>query len=628
MCGICGIVHFDADQPISEHVLRQMNTVLSHRGPDDEGYYQDDQAGLAMRRLSIIDLRTGHQPISNETESVWVVYNGEIYNFQSVRADLEQRGHIFKTQTDTEIIVHAYEEYGEQCVEHFNGMFAIAVWDARLRRLMLARDRLGIKPLYYWFDHEKLVFGSELKSLLCHPHVPRQINFTALDLFLTLEYIPAPHTIYEKIFKLLPGHLLVLEHGSVRTIQYWDVPYHPNHLSAEECREALTELIQNSVRLRLISDVPLGAFLSGGIDSSSVVAFMSQNMAQAVRTFSIGFRDDTYNELPFANAVAKHFGAEHYVEILEPDYASLTEQLATHFDEPFADTSIFPTFLVSKLASQEVKVVLSGDGGDELFAGYDTYLAEKLDRYYGRLPRSLRQAVLPRFTGWLPPQPAKKGFINKVKRMVEGGALDRSLQHTRWMMFLHASEKAELYRAEMRDALVQDASAEYFGRYFESAAQFDLLAQQQYVDIKSYLADDILTKVDRMSMAVSIEARVPLLDYRIVEFAMNLPPQMKLNGTRTKSILREAVKGLVPEAVLEKPKQGFSIPMKQWLRSSLKPMMLDLLSVPSLQKHGYFDPVVVSKWVDEHLDGRANHSHRLWALMIFELWYQDQLVGA
>ena len=628
MCGICGVVSFQPDIPVDQSILKRMNDSIRHRGPDDEGYYQDAQASLAMRRLSIIDLHTGQQPISNETGDVWVVYNGEIYNFKDVRAELERRGHTFKTQTDTEIIVHAYEEYGADCVKHFNGMFAISLWDAHKRRLFLARDRVGIKPLYYWADQTKLVFASELKALILHPGVPRQTNLTALDLFLTLEYVPAPHTIYEGIFKLLPGHILTVENGDVKIRQYWDVPYQPVSQNEAECAETLSSLINEATRIRLISDVPLGAFLSGGIDSSTIVGYMSQNMSEPVQTFSIGFEDDTYDEVPYANAVAKHFGTNHHVEVLKPDIASLVEQLVPHHDEPFADTSIFPTYLVSKLASQKVKVVLSGDGGDELFAGYDTYIAEKLNRYYRRLPGALRQRMLPKFAEWLPPQPAKKGLINKFKRMVEGGTLDPSLQHTRWMMFLNSAEKDSLYRSDLRATLNDDLSADYFGSYFEKADRFDSLAQQQYVDIKTYLADDILTKVDRMSMAVSIEARVPLLDYHIVEFAMNLPPHMKLNGSRTKSILRNAVKCLVPDIVLEKPKQGFSIPMKHWLRTSLKPMMLDLLSKDALQKHGYFDHQVVAQWIQEHLDGRVNHGHRIWSLMVFELWRRDEPVFA
>lgn len=597
-----------------------MNASLQHRGPDDEGYYQDSHARLAMRRLSIIDLQCGRQPICNESGDMWVIYNGEIYNFQRLRAELEQRGHLFKTHADTEIIVHAYEEYGDECVKHFNGMFAIALWDARRQRLFLARDRVGIKPLYYWVGKDELVFGSELKALMLHPNVPRQIDLAALDLFLTLEYIPAPRTIYEGIFKLLPGHLLVAEGAKLKMTQYWDVPYQPICQSEEECAEILASLIKESVRMRLMSDVPLGAFLSGGIDSSTIVGYMSQSMREPVQTFSIGFEEDTYNELPYAEVVAKHFCTDHHVEILKPDYSNLAEQLVVQFDEPFADTSLFPTFLVSKVASHKVKVVLSGDGGDELFAGYDTYRAENLYRYYGRVPRILRQRILPGFAEWLPPQPSKKGWINKVKRMVEGGALDAALQHTRWMMFLNSRDKDSLYRSDLRAILKDDITADFFNGYFERASCFDHLAQQQYVDLKTYLADDILTKVDRMSMAVSLEARVPLLDYHIVEFAMNLPARMKLNGSRTKSILRHAVKDLVPQPVLEKPKEGFSVPMKHWLCTSLKSMMLDLLSKDSLHNEGYFNHQIIEKWIREHLNQRANHSHRLWSLMVFEMW--------
>ena len=625
MCGICGVVSFQPNVSLNRAILLQMNTALRHRGPDDEGYYEDNYASLAMRRLSIIDLHSGKQPISNEAGDIWVIFNGEIYNFREVQAALEKRGHIFKTQSDTEIIVHAYEEYGDECVKHLNGMFAIALWDARRRRFLLARDRLGIKPLYYWAGRDKLVFASELKALLFHPDVPRQVEPAAIDLFLTLEYIPAPRTIYKDVFKLLPGHLLVVENSQVQTTQYWDVQYQPVHRGEAECAEILSGLIQESVGRHLMSDVPLGAFLSGGIDSSTVVGYMSQAMSDPVQTFSIGFDDQTYNELPYAQAVAEHFGATHHVEILKPDYVSLAEELVTQFDEPFADTSIFPTFLISKVASEKVKVVLSGDGGDELFAGYDTYRAEKLSQYYGLLPGGLRQSLLPRLAEWIPPQPAKKGLINAMKRMVEGGVLDPSLQHTRWMIFLKPAEKHLLYKSDLRATLNDNLSTGFFDEYFEKASGFDRLAQQQYVDVKTYLADDILAKVDRMSMAVSIEVRVPLLDYHIVEFAMNLPAYMKLNGTRTKSIMRSAVKHFVPDIVLKKPKQGFSIPMKHWLCTSLKPMMLDLLSKDSLNKSGYFDDQVVTRWIREHLEGRVNHSHRLWPLMVFEMWHRKQL---
>jgi asparagine synthase (glutamine-hydrolysing) len=418
----------------------------------------------------------------------------------------------------------------------------------------------------------------------------------------------------------------VVEQGQVKVHQYWDIPYQPIQHTQAECEEILSSLLKDAVKIRLMSDVPLGAFLSGGIDSSTVVATMSQVMAEPVQTFSIGFEDDSYNELPYANAVAKHFATDHHVEVLKPDIASLAEQLVRHQDEPFADTSILPTYLVSKLARTEVKVALSGDGGDELFAGYDTYIADRLDQTYGRLPGVVRKQILPAITGWLPPQPAKKGLINKVKRMVEGGALDPALQHTRWMVFLNPADKAALYQGDLQPIFQEDLPTRLLSDHFQCAERFDRLAQQQYVDLKTYLAEDILTKVDRMSMAVSLETRVPFLDHRIMEFALNLPPHMKLNGSRTKSILRSTVKNLVPAYVLEKPKQGFSIPMKHWLCSSLKPLMLDLLSNETLLRRGYFAPRVVSKWIQDHLAGRANHSHRLWSLMVFEMWQRNEPV--
>jgi asparagine synthase (glutamine-hydrolysing) len=623
MCGICGVVSFTPGGGGDPIILQKMNQTLRHRGPDDDGYFQDVQASLAMRRLSIIDLHTGQQPISNETGDIWVVYNGEIYNFQQVRAELLQRGHIFKTQTDTEIIVHAYEEYGDECVRRFNGMFALAVWDSRRCRLLLARDHLGIKPMYYWAGRDKLVFGSELKALVIHPDVPRDINLTAVDLFLSLEYIPSPLTIYRDIFKLPAGHTLVMEDGELKLSQFWDVPRQPIGETEDECAETLAGLIKDAVEMRMISDVPLGAFLSGGIDSSAVVGYMSQASSKPVQTFSIGFEDDTYNELPYAAAVARHFHTDHHFEVLNPDIASLAEQLVQQHDEPFADTSIFPTYLVSKLARQHVKVALSGDGGDELFAGYDTYLAEQMNFYYRKLPGVMRRNVMPAFANMLPPQPAKKGMVNKVKRMIEGGALDPALQHTRWMIFMDEREKNRLYESGLVEAMQDGSTAGFFGEHFHKAESFDLLAQQQYVDMKTYLPDDILTKVDRMSMAVSLEARVPLLDPRIAEFGLNLPPHMKLNGSRTKIILRKALRRLVPDLVLEKPKQGFSIPMKHWLGSSLKPMMQDLLSNDSVRQRGYFKPETVSAWMREHLEGRVNHSHRLWSLMALELWHRS-----
>lgn len=623
MCGICGVVHSQADRLIDEGILRQMSKVIHHRGPDDDGFFIDEQAGLGMRRLSIIDLVTGDQPVTNEDGTIWLVFNGEIYNYKSLHNDLAAKGHRFETKSDTEVIVHAYEEFGDRCPEFFNGMFAFALWDFPRRRLLLARDHVGIKPLYYWVGQDQIVFGSELKSVITHPAVPREIDMLALDQFLTLEYIPTPRTIFKGINKLPAGYRLIYQEGQAKIEQYWDIPDLDTPSDEKTVIEMLTELIDDSVRMQLMSDVPLGAFLSGGIDSSTVVASMSRSSSTPVRTFSIGFDDATYNELPYARAVASRYNTKHTEEILEPDIADLAERLIRHLDEPFGDFSIFPTYLVSEVARREVKVVLSGDGGDELFGGYDTYVAQDMDRYYRYLPSTLRHSVLPALMAQVPPRPAKKGLINKTKRFVEGAALPSSWQHTRWMMFMTPEEKAALYQPEVFASLDGRNSAAVLEDHFSRTAHSDGLAQQQYVDIKTYLVDDILTKVDRMSMAVSLEARVPLLDFRIVELAVNLPAQMKLYRGQTKRILKKAMEDRLPQDVLQKPKQGFSIPLKNWLRGPLKPLMMELLSNDRVHRRGYFNQECVSRWVEEHTNGTMNHSHRLWALMVFELWNEQ-----
>jgi asparagine synthase (glutamine-hydrolysing) len=626
MCGICGVVSLSPDGLEKDpYLIQHMVKTLYHRGPDDEGYYIDKFALLGMRRLSIIDLVTGQQPVTNEDNSIQLIYNGEIYNYLELREHLIKAGHEFRSKSDSEVIVHAYEDYSYRCVDKFNGMFAFALWDTSIRRLFLARDRLGIKPLYYSIQQNQIIFGSELKAVVAHPNVQREIDLVALDQFLSLEYIPYPRTIYKDIFKLPPGHILTIQDGNVNIERYWDV--YPRQLEADEttCKEILTEMIGDSVRLRMVSDVPLGSFLSGGIDSSTVLSFMCQHSNQPVKTFSIGFEDQTYNELSDAQKVAKHFGTEHYAQVLRPNITALAEKLLAHMDEPLADFSIFPTYLVSELASRHVKVVLSGDGGDELFGGYDTYVAEWLSRYYQWLPRVLRQQGIPALTNLLPPQPTKKGVINKTKRWVEGAMLPSSLKHTRWMIFMQGEDKAQIYNPDLKMKLDGDTTKELIETYFQQSNSFDEFAQGQYVDIKTYLVDDILTKVDRMSMAASIEARVPLLDHRIVEFAVNLPPGMKLHLGKTKVILRQAMDGQLPKDVLKKPKQGFSIPIKHWLRGPLKSMMLDLLSYNTIQSQSYFQPKTVQRMIDEHLVNEADHSHRLWALMVFQLWHQQYL---
>jgi asparagine synthase (glutamine-hydrolysing) len=625
MCGITGTACLEPGN-IDNTLLHRMCATLRHRGPDEDGFFTDDHAGLAMRRLSIVDLAGGQQPIANEVQSQWVVFNGEIYNHRVIRDTLKRLGHIFKTQSDTEAIVHAYEAYGTDCVTHFNGMFAIALWDKPKRRLFLARDRLGIKPLYYWTNGKKLVFGSEIKAILADPDVPRRLNATAVDQFLTLEYIPAPLTIFEGIYKLPPGHWLTFDESGIHIESYWQVAFDaPTIISANEAAEELVALLQDAVKIRLMADVPLGAFLSGGIDSSAVVGMMSAVMSEPVKTFSIGFGDPTYNELPYARMAAERFGTEHMEAYLEPDIADMVQKLVSHIDEPFGDFSIVPTYLVSQLAQQHVKVALSGDGGDELFAGYDTYVAQAYARRYDRLPTVVRQRFLPAMLAQFKPRAAKKGVVNKAKRFVEGAALASELQHTRWMMFMTAADRQALYTPDFAKLVTHPTAEELISAEFSSYTHLPPLIQQQIVDVRTYLVDDILTKVDRMSMATSLEVRVPFLDHRVVEFALNLPPEMKLHHGQTKWILRRALADRIPEPILNKPKEGFSIPIKHWLGTTLKPLMLELLSAETVTRRGYFNANLVQLWIDEHLTGRVNHSHRLWSLMVLELWHRTYL---
>jgi asparagine synthase (glutamine-hydrolysing) len=620
MCGIAGVVFHDRARAVDPGELKRMCDAIVHRGPDDEGFFLDGHVGLGVRRLSIIDLVTGHQPIGSEDGRVWVVFNGEIYNYRELRRELEARGHTFRTGSDTEVIVHAYEEDGEDCVKRFNGMFAFALWDRRDRRLIIARDRLGVKPLYYFLDDHRLVFGSELKAILEHRDVPRSIDREALDGFLTFEYVPAPLSIFEGIRKLPPGHLLCLEGGKAAVRRYWDLRFAPARGGERELGPALYDLLKDAVRLRLVSDVPLGAFLSGGIDSSTIVCMMSELMDRPVKTFSIGFDDPSYDELGYARMVAARFHTDHQELVIRPNVADLVQGLVRHLDEPLADVSVFPTYLVSELARRDVTVVLSGDGGDELFAGYDWYVADKLARYYARLPARLRTAVIPALVGRLSPGAQKKGPVNMLKRFVEGAALPERLEHFRWSMFLTETEKRALYGEDLRRALGDVDGGARVACALGFAAEADPLWRQQVADIKTYLADDILVKVDRMSMAHSLEARTPFLDYRVVEFAAALPSALRLRGFTTKYLLRRAMAAKLPRAVLTRGKQGFSIPMKNWLRHELRPLMEDVLSPARLRDAGLFDPAYVETLKAQHLAGVANHAHRLWSLMIFEIW--------
>jgi asparagine synthase (glutamine-hydrolysing) len=623
VCGIAGVVARDRGRLLDPAVIGLMVEKLHHRGPDDTGVVTLPGVSLGLKRLSIIDVAGGRQPIANEDGSVTFVGNGEIYNFRSLRDDLRSKGHRFETGSDMEVVVHGYEEWGDGVVARLSGQFAFALWDAKRGRLLAARDRAGEKPLYYHEGSDDIVFASEIKSLLSRADVPRKLDAEALDLFLTYEFVLAPRTIFEGVKKLPPAHAMSIEGGEVSTWAYWRAPEAVEEGRSEEswARE-LRETLSTAVRSQMMSDVPLGAFLSGGIDSSTIVAFMAEASSRPVKTFNIAFREGSYDESSYAREIATLFRTEHREETITPDVASLFGRLVVHLDEPFADVSLFPTYLVSELASREVKVVLSGDGGDELFAGYDWYVADRLARTLSRFPGARALGALERLTERFPESAKKKGFVNKVKRFLAGASAPAALQHYRWLVHLPAEEKARLYSQPLRERLASaDASAPVVATLGDGRT--DLLNRQLHADFKLFLADDILVKVDRMSMATSLEARAPFLDKDVVELAFRMPGSLKLRGFRRKHVLKQAMAGKLPARILDRRKEGFSIPMKNWLRGDLRPLMESLLSRERIEARGLFEWPEVERLMREHLSGRKNHAHQLFPLMVFERWAEE-----
>lgn len=615
MCGIAGIASF-GEKPVQREEIQRMCEALYHRGPDEDGFYFSSDVGLGMRRLSIIDLNTGRQPVSNEDSSVWTVFNGEIYNFKELRKDLERRGHSFSTGTDTEVIVHSYEEYGPRCVEKFRGMFAFAIWDERQRKLILARDRLGIKPLYYTTVNGRLIFASELKAILQLPEVERELDWQSLNHLFSFLTTPKSAGIIAEVKKLEAGHILTCSPGRMPVAErYWDVEFHPNHRMSEgEFIEELRCLLEESIRLHLIADVPLGAFLSGGIDSSSVVATMALLCSKPVKTFSIGFSEDGFNELEHARAVAKQFGTEHRELMLEPNVLDYIEDIAWYLDEPFGDSSAIPSYMVSKLASDHVKVVLSGDGGDELFAGYEKYLVEAKERRRV-LPGPLRKLI---------------GLAAScIPEGVYGANFSRHLALSGAARYLDSST---LFRAYQKKNLFTSDAARFMAACDPAAGKVqalrsgegDWLSVLQVLDLKNYLPLDILTKVDRMSMAHSIETRVPLLDHKVVEFAATIPQDMRLKNGITKHIFKQAMRGILPDAIIDRPKRGFAIPLGSWFRGKLGSFVSDLLLSPTSRQRGIFNQQYIKKLVGMQNRGR-DLDLQLWTLISFEMWCREFL---
>jgi len=614
MCGIVGVAGRNLP---GQEVLDAMCKMIIHRGPDDQGIYIGDVGQIGMRRLSIIDLAGGHQPIHNEDKSVWLVFNGEIYNFKELREDLEQRGHVFYTNTDSECIVHCYEEYGEGCFNRLRGMFAIAILDIPKDRLVLARDRVGKKPLYYRYRDGQLSFASELKSLLVLPGFDKKVSSTAVHDYFVLGYVPAPESIFENVQKLQPAHYLVFQNSSLSTHRYWQLDFEPKWQDDEPTlKMELFRQLEDAVRVRLVSDVPFGVFLSGGIDSSIVAALMARNMSSPVKTFTIGFRESGFDETADARLVANHIGAEHHELVVEADAVSLMNDLAWHLDEPFADASSIPTYLVSKLAAGHVKMVLSGDGGDESFAGYERYLKYNTLNTVAKIPFNLPGHLLSLFGGITP---GARG--NRLRRIGNRLLMCYPERYLSGVALSNAEDLRLLFGPSMTENNpYRNIRSHFLSRDIVSSMDRILAG-----DMNTYLVDDVLVKVDRMTMANSLEARAPLLDHKLMEFAARLPVKYKLHKRTTKYLLKEAARMVLPAACLEKRKQGFGIPLAKWFRDDLRELMYDLLASRSFRERGIFDLAGARRCMDWHVEGRQDYSEQLWLLMSYELWARQYL---
>jgi len=629
MCGITGVYHVEPRTPASAALVERMADTIVHRGPDDGTVHVDGPVGLGFRRLAIIDVAGGRQPIFSEDRSKAIIFNGEIYNFRPLTQRLKELGHRFQTHSDTEAILHAYEEYGQDCVRHLRGMFAFAIWDATRRELFLARDRVGIKPLYYRWDGSTFTFGSEIKALLADPAVPRKIDPLALDEYLTYLYVPAPRTIFQGIRKLHAGHTLTVgPRGPSEQREYWDLRFTPvNGMGEEEAARQLLDKLRESVQVHLESEVPLGAFLSGGIDSSAVVGIMAGLMDRPVNTASIGFRDQTFDELPYARAMAQRFKASPYEKIVDASAARILDKLAWHYDEPFADSSQVPTYYVSQVARERVTVCLSGDGGDENFAGYRRYKFEVWEnRLRSLLPGALRRpvfsalgAVYPKLD-WLP-------RVFRAKTTFQNLALDPERGYFHTMSWLSRAKKAALYGTSLRREVADYDSFAIMESYFNRTEGWDPLSRVQYVDIKTFLVDDILTKVDRASMAHSLEVRVPLLDHEVMEFAATLPSSFKLRGSTQKYVLKRALKDLLPEETMNRTKMGFSVPLARWLRGELRPVFEERMFAADAFVNEIFEPAPIRAWWDRHQSGASDFSPLLWSLLMLESWGRRFLRG-
>lgn len=617
MCGIAGIFYSDINRPVEPNLIEKMCNVIHHRGPDEWGMWCKDHVGFGMKRLSIIDLSSGKQPIASPEGNIRIVFNGEIYNYRELRLQLENKGYRFLTNTDTETILYQYEEYGIDCVQNLRGMFAFAIWDARTRKLFIARDRFGKKPLHYYLDGDKFVFGSEIKSLLQHPEILKEVNHQAIINYIAYGYTPEPDTMFKGIAKLPPGHTLIWQEGNIKISSYWDLEFKPDNTSKEDKYyiEKVENLLKESVKIRMISDVPLGAFLSGGIDSSLVVAMMAQQSNNPIKTFSIGFDNQKYNELPYARLVAQRYGTEHHEEIVKPDAETVITDIINVFDEPFADSSAIPTYYVSRLAKKYVTVALSGDGGDELFAGYDRYIDSLFTICTDKISYKFRKWTFGLLASILP----ESFYGTSTLRYI---AADPDSRYISKMTAGISQRYNKVFSKELLSNVKITNPAIFLQKLLDRMKGKDVITKRQYADIKSYLVGDILTKVDRTSMLVSLETRAPLLDHKLAEFAATLPISMKVRRMVLKNILKMIALKYLPSELINRPKMGFAIPIGLWINQEWRDMSWDLiLGERSLQRQN-FKPDYIQRIMTEHRNGRRDHSGSIWKLMVLEMWYR------
>jgi asparagine synthase (glutamine-hydrolysing) len=625
MCGICGIMNHKDGGPVSRALLEKMTGVLSHRGPDSHGIHIDRAAGLGHRRLAIIDRTSlGNQPMSNEDGSIWLVFDGEIYNFRSLRQQLEGK-HTFRSQSDTEVIIHLYEEYGEDCIEHLRGMFAFALWDGTEEKLFMARDRLGQKFIYYTSGPERFLFASEIKSLLQDHGLTRVPNLNALHDYLSLSYAPGAETAFKNIYRIPPAHKLVYQKGKLTLSRYWQLSYAAASGRAPgpgQVKEEIIEKLTESVSLRLMSEVPLGAFLSGGIDSSSVVALMMQLTGRPVKTFSIGFNEKSHDESHYARMVSRALGTEHYEYTLSPYITSILPEVIEQYDEPFADPSAIPTYYLAKMAKQHVTVALNGDGGDENFAGYDRYVKSKLALYYHWLPSPLRRSLTFLFSRLVPGSLPHDNILGRLREFFSAGDMSLAEMYCRWLFFFNRYDKVNLYTDAFSSGIDTEDTEEMIERLIHSSDGKDFTEAAVHTDVLTYLPGDLLIKMDRATMAHALESRSPFLDHTFMEYVAALPSRFKLQGLSRKWILKEAAGTLLPDEIIRRPKRGFGIPVDQWLRTQLRDAVYDILMSRSSRDRGYFKESAVEELLKQHMSGERNWQFHLWNLLVLELWHQ------